>query len=112
MASKRWLWVEWPPWTDVDAERNRGKVEARQSLMNYCVEASNFLQAGHHPDQFKDSEKVNIQKAVQYTLAWLDMNQHAGRDDFEAQQEVLEDVVNPVKLRIDGLSVELPSDSE
>ena len=112
MDSKRWLWVDWPPWADVEADRGRGKVEARHSLINCCVEATNFLQAEQHQDQFEASEKVNIRNAVQFIEAWSDKNQDAGRDDFEAQQELLEDVVNEVKLRFDGLSVELPSDTD
>ena len=108
MDSKRGLWVRWPPWAEIEAERNR----ARQSLINSCVEASEFIQAEQHQDQFKASEKLNIRNAVQFIKAWLDESQDASKDDFEAQQEVSEDVVNPVKLRFDGLSVELPSDTD
>ena len=81
-------------------------------MINSCVEASEFIQAEQHQDQFKASEKVNILNAVTFVEACLDKNQDAGRDDFEAQQELLEDVVNEAKLRFDGLSVELPSDTD
>ena len=108
MKPTEWLHVKWPTWAEIEAERDR----AREKVINSCVEASECIQAEQHQDQFKASEKVNIRNAVQFIKAWLDESQDASKDDFEAQQELLEDVVNEAKLRFDGLSVELPSDTD
>ena len=108
MKPKEWLHVKWPPWAEIEAERDR----SRQNLINSCVEASEFIQAEQHQDQFKASEKDNIRNAVQFIKAWLDESQDASKDDFEAQQELLEDVVTVAQLRFDGLTVEIPSDTD
>ena len=108
MQPTEWLHVKWPPWAEIEVARGR----AINHLINSCAEASEFIQTEQHQDQFKASEKVNIRNAVQFIKAWLDESQYASKDDFEAQQELLEDVMIEAKLRFIGLSVELPSDDD
>ena len=105
--TKAWLHIKWPTWAEIEAGHR-----AKERLIKACVEASELIQAEQHQDQFEDSEKDNIRNAVQFIKAWLDESQEASKDDFEAQQELLEDVVNVAKLRFDGLSVEIPSDTD
>merc|ERR1711898_22264 len=40
------------------------------------------------------------EKAVQDTLDWLDKNQLAEKDEFEAKQKELEGVVNPIMMKV------------
>jgi len=44
--------------------------------------------------------KKKIEKAVQETLDWLDKNQLAEKDEFEAKQKELEGVVNPIMMKV------------
>ena len=108
MKPTEWLHVKWPPWADIEAARDR----AIGNLLNSCIEANKFLHAEQHQDKFEASEKDNIRNAVQFVEAWLDEYPDAAGADFEAKQELLEDVVIGIKLRFDGLSVELPSDTD
>ena len=107
MKPTEWLHVKWPTWAEIEAGHR-----AKESLIKACVEASELIQAEQHQYQFEDSEKDNIRNAVQFIKAWLDESQDASKDDFEAQQELLEDVMIEAKLRFSGLSVELPSDAD
>merc|ERR1711862_1055590 len=54
-------------------------------------------------EKFRSEDEANkekIEKAVQDTLDWLDKNQLAEKDEFEAKQKELEGVVNPIMMKV------------
>ena len=51
-------------------------------------------------DKFEGDDKDKIEKAVQEALDWLDKNQLAEKDEFEAKQKELEGVVNPIMMKV------------
>jgi len=81
-------------------EANKGKVEAKNGLENYCFTMRNTLQEEKLKEKFEDGDKENIEKALQETLDWLDKNQLAEKDEFEAKQKELEGVVNPIMMKV------------
>jgi len=81
-------------------EANKGKVEAKNGLENYCFTMRNTLQEEKLKEKFEDGDKENIEKAVQETLDWLDKNQLAEKDEFEAKQKEIEGVVNPIMMKV------------
>jgi len=81
-------------------EANRGKVEAKNGLENYCFTMRNTLQEEKLKDKFEGGDKEAIEKAVQDALDWLDKNQLAEKDEFEAKQKELEGVVNPIMMKV------------
>merc|ERR1712161_145911 len=76
-------------------EANKGKVEAKNGLENYCFTMRNTLK-----EKFEGGDKEAIEKAVQDALDWLDKNQLAEKDEFEAKQKELEGVVNPIMMKV------------
>jgi len=60
----------------------------------------NTLQEEKLQDKFEGDDKDKIEKAVQETLDWLDKNQLAEKDEFEAKQKELEGVVNPIMMKV------------
>jgi len=81
-------------------EANKGKVEAKNGLENYCFTMRNTLQEEKLKEKFEGGDKEAIEKAVQETLDWLDKNQLAEKDEFEAKQKELEGVVNPIMMKV------------
>jgi len=81
-------------------EQNKAKIEAKNGLENYCFTMRNTLQEEKLKDKFEDGDKEKIEKAVQDALDWLDKNQMAEKDEFEAQQKDLEGVVNPIMMKV------------
>merc|ERR1712091_216452 len=81
-------------------EQNKGKIEAKNGLENYCFTMRNTLQEEKLKDKFEGDDKDKIEKAVQETLDWLDKNQLAEKDEFEAKQKELEGVVNPIMMKV------------
>merc|ERR1712028_204632 len=81
-------------------EENKGKVEAKNGLENYCFTMRNTLQEEKLKEKFEGDDKDKIEKAVQEALDWLDKNQMAEKDEFEAKQKELEGVVNPIMMKV------------
>jgi len=81
-------------------ETNRAKIEAKNGLENYCFTMRNTLQEEKLKEKFEGDDKDKIEKAVQETLDWLDKNQLAEKDEFEAKQKELEGVVNPIMMKV------------
>merc|ERR1712202_106694 len=81
-------------------EANKGKVEAKNGLENYCFTMRNTLQEEKLKDKFEGDDKDKIEKAVQETLDWLDKNQLAEKDEFEAKQKEIEGIVNPIMMKV------------
>merc|ERR1712188_230777 len=76
------------------------KVEAKNGLENYCFTMRNTLQEEKLKDKFEDGDKDKIEAAVKDALDWLDKNQMAEKEEFEAKQKELEGVVNPIMMKV------------
>merc|ERR1712008_626918 len=81
-------------------ESNKAKIEAKNGLENYCFTVRNTLNEEKLKEKFEDGDKEKIEKVVQDTLDWLDKNQLAEKDEFEAKQKELEGVVNPIMMKV------------
>merc|ERR1712003_408925 len=81
-------------------EQNKQKIEAKNGLENYCFTMRNTLSEEKLQDKFEGDDKSKIEKAVQETLDWLDKNQLAEKDEFEAKQKELEGIVNPIMMKV------------
>merc|ERR1711915_552276 len=81
-------------------EANRGKVEAKNGLENYCFTMRNTLQEEKLKDKFEGDDKDKIEAAVTEALDWLDKNQLAEKDEFEAKQKEIEGIVNPIMMKV------------
>merc|ERR1711988_1020381 len=93
-------------------EQSRQKIEAKNGLENYCFTMRNTLQEDKLKDKFEAGDKEKIEAAVQEALDWLDKNQLAEKDEFEAKQKEVEGVVNPIMMKVyqaAGGSGEMPT---
>merc|ERR1712144_113123 len=82
------------------SEIDRMVQEAENGLENYCFTMRNTLQEEKLKDKFEAGDKEKIEKAVQDSLDWLDKNQLAEKDEFEAKQKELEGIVNPIMMKV------------
>merc|ERR1712176_485469 len=81
-------------------ESTKLKVEAKNGLENYCFTMRNTLNEEKLKDKFEPGDKEKIEAAVQDALDWLDKNQLAEKEEFEAKQKELEGVVNPIMMKV------------
>ncbi|CAE8701535.1 unnamed protein product [Polarella glacialis] len=81
-------------------EANKGKVEAKNGLENYCFTMRNTMNEEKLKEKFEAGDKEKIETALQETLDWLEKNQLAEKDEFENKQKELEGVVNPIMMKV------------
>merc|ERR1712039_84670 len=81
-------------------EANKNKIEAKNGLENYCFTMRNTLSEEKLKDKFEADDKEKIEQAVQEALDWLDKNQLAEADEFDAKQKEVEGVVNPIMMKV------------
>lgn len=79
---------------------HKEKVEAKNGLENYCFQMRNTLGEEKLKDKFEADDKENIEKAVQEALDWLEKNQTAEKEEFDAKQKEVEGVVNPIMMKV------------
>ncbi len=90
-----------------DAEKYKGedeivkkKVEAKNGLENYCYSIKNSMTDEKLKDKFTDDDKKLIETDTAAALQWLEANQSAEAEEFDAKKKELEDKFNPIMMRI------------
>jgi len=81
-----------------DAQKE--KVEARNGLENYAYSMRNSINDEKLKDKIDAADKETIEKAINDATSWLDSNQSAEKEEFEAKQKELEGVCNPIMMKV------------
>jgi len=81
-------------------DANKVKIEAKNNLENYCFNMKNSLDEPNLKDKFSEEDKTAIQNAVQGALDWLDKNQLAEKEEFDAKQKEVEAIANPIMMKV------------
>merc|ERR1711903_108422 len=76
------------------------KSTGKSNQITITNEKGRLSQAEKLKEKFEDGDKEKIEAAVQEALDWLDKNQLAEKDEFEAKQKELEGVVNPIMMKV------------
>jgi L1 cell adhesion molecule like protein len=75
-------------------EAEAGRIQAKNGLESYAYSLKNTLGEGKLTIEAADKEKLEAE--IEKTISWLDSNQTATKDEYEAQQKELESVANPI----------------
>merc|ERR1711966_161730 len=81
-------------------DQNKQKIEAKNGLENYCFNLRNSMDDPNLKDKFEEGDKDKVEEAVKDALDWLDKNQLAEKEEFDAKQKELEAVVNPIMMKV------------
>jgi len=81
-------------------EEHKKKVEAKNSLENYAYNMRNSISEPKIAEKIDASDKETINKAIDSTIEWLDANQLAEVEEFEAKLKELEGVCNPIMAKL------------
>jgi L1 cell adhesion molecule like protein len=77
-------------------ERNKLRVEAKNALENYSYGLRNSLQEEKIQAKLSVDDKKRVDDKITETIAWLDANQAAEKEEFDAKQKELESVASPI----------------
>ncbi|ETV71813.1 hsp70-like protein [Aphanomyces astaci] len=81
-------------------EKNRARIEAKNGLENYAYSLRNTLNDDKIKGAVDPADKKTLEDKVADTIAWMDRNLAAEKDEFEAKQQELESVANPIMQKL------------
>jgi len=81
-------------------EKNKEKVEAKNHLENYAYSLRNTLKDDKISSKLEAGDKDKLNAAIDEAISWLEKNQTAEKDEFDAKQKELENVAMPIMTRL------------
>ncbi|KAF0713544.1 Aste57867_4298 [Aphanomyces stellatus] len=81
-------------------EANKLRIEAKNGLENYSYNLRNTLNDEKLQGKIDESDKKAIDDKVTETINWLDANQSAEKEEYEAKQKELEGIANPIMQKL------------
>jgi len=77
-----------------DDEKYAKKIEVKNGLENYCYQMKEMV------EKLEGEDKETVETKVSETLEWLDANQSAETEEFEAKQKEISDVCTPIMVKM------------
>jgi L1 cell adhesion molecule like protein len=81
-------------------ERQRKKIDAKNSLENYSYSLKNTMQDDKVADKLDASDKASLTAKIDETISWIESNQGAEVEEFEARQKELEGIAMPIMTKL------------
>jgi len=81
-------------------EAQRDRVGAKNGLESYVFNMKSTIEDEKLKDKLAETDKKTIQDKCADTIKWLDANQLADKEEFEAKQKELEAVCNPIITKL------------
>jgi len=79
-----------------DDEAHKSKVEAKNGLENYAYSMKNTMGEEKIKDAISADDKKKMEDAINEAIEWIDRNQLAEKEEFDAKQKELEGICNPI----------------
>jgi len=83
-------------------EAETGRIQAKNGLESYAYSLKNTVSDPKVDEKLDASDKEKLKAEIDKTVAWLDDNQTATKEEYEAQQKELESVANPIMVKMYG----------
>jgi len=83
-------------------EEQRQRISAKNSLESYSYSLKQTLEDEATGSKIPAADKETLQKKVQEISSWLDGNQSATKEEFEHKHKELEQVANPILVKMHG----------
>ena len=81
-------------------ESNKVRIEAKNGLENYAYNLRNTLNDEKLQGKIDGAAKKALDDKISDTINWLDHNQTAEKEEFEAKQKDLEAMANPIMQKM------------
>nr|BAF02622.1 heat shock protein 70 [Babesia microti] len=83
-----------------DDEKKKRCVESKNELENYCYSMKNALEEEGVKSKLSSSELSEAQKLLQNTFSWIESNQLAEKEEFEAKLKEVQAVCTPLTAKL------------
>ncbi|XP_029692810.1 heat shock 70 kDa protein 1 isoform X1 [Takifugu rubripes] len=77
-------------------DQQREKIAAKNSLESYAFNMKSSVQDDNLKDKISEEDKKKVVGKCEETIAWLENNQLADKEEYQHQQKELEKVCNPI----------------
>jgi L1 cell adhesion molecule like protein len=81
---------------------NRNRIESKNALENYCYSIKGSIDSPEVKDKIPEDDKKTLTEKIDETIAWLDANQTAEKEEYEEKQKELEGVALPILQKMGG----------
>merc|ERR1711935_1310789 len=83
-------------------DANKNRVEAKNGLENYCYSLKGTINDEKVADKIPADDKKTLEDKINEVTAWLDTNQAAEKEEYEAKQKEIEAIANPMMQAMYG----------
>lgn len=83
-------------------EAEAARIQAKNGLESYAYSLKNTMSDSKVDEKLDASDKEKLKAEIDKTVAWLDDNQQATKEEYEGQQKELESVANPIMMKFYG----------
>jgi len=83
-------------------EAEASRISAKNGLESYAYSLKNTMSDSKVDEKLDAADKEKLKAEIDKTVAWLDDNQTATKDEYESQQKELESVANPIMMKFYG----------
>merc|ERR1719183_2163388 len=83
-----------------EIERTRKKIDAKNALENYAYSLKNTMSEEKVADKIGASDKETLTAKIDETISWIESNQSAEVEEFEARQKELEGIAMPIMTKL------------
>ena len=83
-------------------EKQKERISAKNGLESYCFNMKTTMEDEKVKDKISGDDKKAINDKCDDTIKWLDENQLAEVDEFQAKQKEVEAVCNPIITKLYG----------
>jgi heat shock 70kDa protein 1/2/6/8 len=80
-------------------EKEAARIASKNQLESYAYSVKNTSSEKAFEEKVEASEREELTKACDETIAWLDENMTATKEEFDDKQKELEQVVNPIMTK-------------
>merc|ERR1712003_45390 len=83
-------------------DANRNRIEAKNGLENYCYSLKSSISSEEVAGKIPEDQKAHLDATIEDTIAWLDANPAAEKEEYEEKQKDLEGVAMPILQNMAG----------
>merc|ERR1712032_220218 len=83
-------------------DANKNRIVAKNSLENYCFSLKSSINGEENRTKLTESDKSMLESKINDTIKWLDKNQNAETEEFEAKQKSLMEAATPILQTMAG----------
>ncbi|KAL7569400.1 hypothetical protein ACA910_010484 [Epithemia clementina (nom. ined.)] len=83
-------------------DANKHRVEAKNSLENYCYSLKSTVLSGEAKDKIPADDRKTLDDAIKETISWLDSHPTAEKEQYEEKRKSLEAVAMPIIQKMGG----------